>query len=258
MKTIPVSFLVAGMLLPAACLAQPPAAPQEPPAGQKEPRRGQPRPFAEFWKTADADQDGFISKDEFAKIPRIQKLPEEKRDNLLKRLDKDADGKLSRDELERMGKPRDGQGPPLKKLWELDADKNGGISLAEFQNGPMILKLSPEKQAALFRRLDTDNDGVITPKDRPEPPPSDQPEGKRPHHGGEPDRVNRELDLNSDGALSFEEFRQGPAVKKLTEDEQEARFLLLDRNGDHKISAEDFPPKPPREEPAPPPPMGGE
>lgn len=260
MKTIPVSFLVAGMLLPVVCLAQSPAVPQEPPVGQKEPRRGPPRPFEESWKTADADQNDFISRDEFAKIPRIQKLPEEKRENIFKRLDKDADGKLSRDEMERLGKPRDGQVPPQKRLWELDTDKSGGISLDEFQKGPMILKLSPEKQTALFHRLDTDGDGMITPKDRPEPPRGDRPEGKRPRNGGESDHINRELDLNGDGALSFEEFRQGPAVKKLTEDEQEARFLLLDRNGDHKISAEDFPPKPPREEPAPTPPstMGEE
>jgi Ca2+-binding EF-hand superfamily protein len=257
MKTIPVSFLVAGILLPAVCLAQTPAPPQEPPAGEKEPRRAPPRPFAEFWKSTDLDQDGFISKDEFAKIPRIQKLPEEKRDDVFKRLDKDADGKLSRDELERLGKPRDGQGPPLKRLWELDIDKSGGISLEEFKKGPMIMKLSPEKQLALFHRLDTDGDGVITPKDRPEPP-LGRPEGKRPHPKSDPDHVNRDLDLNGDGALSFGEFRQGPAMKKLTEDEQEARFLMLDRNGDHKISAEDFPPKPPREEPAPPPPMGVE
>ncbi|MEI6820034.1 MAG: hypothetical protein WCL19_10595, partial [Verrucomicrobiota bacterium] len=69
-----------------------------------------------------------------------------------------------------------------------------------------------------------------------------------------PDRpeADPKLDLNGDGALSFEEFRQGPAVKNLTEDEQEKRFLRLDRNGDHKISAEDAPPKPQPQEPAPP------
>ena len=60
-------------------------------------------------------------------------------------------------------------------------------------------------------------------------------------------RINRKLDVNGDGSLSFEEFRVGPAVKNLTEDEQEDRFELLDRNGDQKISPEDFPPPPPAE-----------
>jgi len=42
--------------------------------------------------------------------------------------------------------------------------------------------------------------------------------------------------------LAFAEFRVGPAVKDLTEDEQERRFELLDRSGDLKISRDDFPP----------------
>ena len=236
MKTTLVSLLLAGTLPSSVALAN---SPEE----GNESRQGASRPFEAFWNAADANRDGFISREEFAGIPRIQRLPDEKRANLFKRLDQDSDGKLSRNELARLRPPRGGQGPPLKRLWELDADKSGGISFSEFQQGPMIQKLSPEKQAELFHRLDTDGDGVITPKDRP----------KKPH----PDRPNRpeadpKLDLNGDGALSFEEFRQGPAVKNLTEDEQEKRFLLLDRNGDHKISAEDAPPEPLPQEPAPP------
>ena len=61
----------------------------------------------------------------------------------------------------------------------------------------------------------------------------------------EPARINKKLDTNGDGALSFEEFRLGPAMKNLTEDQQEDRFELLDRNHDQKISPEDFPPAPP-------------
>ena len=101
MKTIPVSFLVAGMLLPAVCLAQPPEPPKGPPADPKGERHGPQRPFA----NADTDKDGFISKAEFNAIPRIMNLPEEKRENLFKRLDKDADGKLSREELAPLNKP---------------------------------------------------------------------------------------------------------------------------------------------------------
>ncbi|MES2920892.1 MAG: EF-hand domain-containing protein [Verrucomicrobiota bacterium] len=253
MKTIPVSFLVAGMLLPAVCLAQPPEPPKDPPSGEKGERRGPQRDFMEAWKLADTDHDGFISKAEFNAMPRIMNLPEEKRENLFKRLDKDADGKLSREELAPLNKPRDGQDKPMKRLWELDADKSGGISLAEFKAGQLFMKLPPEKQQEVFRRLDTDGDGVITPKDKPEPPfkrPDGKPhpkrgEGEHPDDGDKPGQINRKLDLDGDGALSFEEFRKGPAVKNLTEDEQEDRFELIDRNADHKISPEDFPPPPP-------------
>lgn len=257
MKTIPVSFLVAGMLLPAVCLAQPQEPPKGPPVDDQDGRPGPQRPFVEAWKQADSDHDGFISKEEFGSMPRIRNLPEEKRDGVFKRLDKDADGKLSRDELVRFGREEQ-SGRPLKRLWELDSDKSGGISFEEFKKGQFFMKLPPEKQEAVFHRLDTDKDGVITPKDRPEPafkhpegkPHPNRPEGKHPDHKDDsekPDQINRRLDLNGDGALSFEEFRGGPAVKNLSEDEQEKRFELLDRNGDLKISPEDFP-RPPSAE----------
>ena len=261
MKTIPVSFLVAGMLLPAVCLAQPTA----PPAEEMGKQQGPPQQFMEAWKLADADKDGFISKTEFDAMPRIMRLPEEKRANLFKRLDKDADAKLSREELGRLGKKRDGNDQPLKRLWELDSDKSGGISFEEFKAGQLFKKLSAEKQQEVFRRLDTDGDSVITPRDKPTPPFKHQdgkPHFKRgeddcPDGGDKPGQINRKLDLDGDGSLSFAEFRQGPAVKNLTEDQQEERFELIDRNRDHQLSAEDFPaPSAPKK--SEPPPAGGD
>lgn len=230
-----------------------------PPPGEKGERRG---PSRSIMEAADTDRDGFIAKAEFDAMPRIMNLSEEKRANLFKRLDKDGDGKLSRDELAPFAKPHDGGADrPMKRLWELDSDKSGGISFEEFKAGQLFMKLPPQKQQEVFHRLDTDGDGVISPKDRPEPP-FKRPDGNHhpkrgdgdhPDDGGERGQINRKLDLDGDGALSFEEFRKGPVVKNLTEDEQEDRFELIDRNGDHKISAEDFPPPPPKEGPPPPP-----
>ena len=107
------------MLLPAVCHAQPGE-----PATEEMKKKDRPaRPFAEAWKAADRDQDGFITAEEFAAIPRIQKLPGEKRANLFKRLDKDADAKLSHEELNGLRKSRDGNPDrPMKRLWQLDAD----------------------------------------------------------------------------------------------------------------------------------------
>ncbi|RYD32765.1 MAG: hypothetical protein EOP85_21400, partial [Verrucomicrobiaceae bacterium] len=65
MKTIPVSFLLAGILLPAVSLAQPPP-PEGPPGGKEGGQDGKRRPFHEVWKAVDKDGDGFISAEEFA------------------------------------------------------------------------------------------------------------------------------------------------------------------------------------------------
>ncbi len=214
---------------------------------------------------ADMDHDGFISKMEFDAMPRVQNLPDEKRANLFTRLDKDKDGKLSREELGSIGKGREGgDAHRMQRLWELDTDKSGGVSFEEFKLGEFFKKLPPERQQAVFKRLDTNGDGVISPSDRPEPP-FKHPDGKRGPNGfdgpraddegprDEPGHFNKKLDTNGDGALSFEEFRLGPAVKNLTEDQQEDRFELLDRNHDQKISPEDFPPPAPKPDGPPPP-----
>ncbi len=252
MKTIPVSVLVAGLVLPVVCFAQPAGRPEgvSPRGGQGE-GRGAGGGFMETWKTADVNADGVISQDEFGAMPRVTRLPLEKRAQVFKRLDKSGDGKLSRSELGRFGRPADAQGPPLKRLWELDVDQSGGVSFDEFKVGGFFKKLPPEKQDVVFNRLDTDGDGVISAKDRPEAP-FKKPDGKR---GPKPEVSQRgggaagktgssgkKLDLDGDGALTFEEYRLGPAVKELTEDQQEDRFELLDQNGDGKISPDDAPP----------------
>jgi Ca2+-binding EF-hand superfamily protein len=270
MKTIPVCLIVASLLVPAVATAQAPAGPPPPPPDRGDDADRPPqRPPREGWRAADKDGDGFISRVEFDAMPRPRKLPDDKRERLFGRLDKDADGKLSRDELGRMHRPHDGPPPPMRRLWELDVDKSGGVSFEEFKQGPFFKKLPDERQAAIFRRLDSDGDGMITPKDKPPPPPHKEgPHPRRPDGMGKPKRppldplrMIRQLDEDGDGALSFEEFRAGPAVSKLGEDEQEDRFEAMDRNKDRKLTLEDFPPPPPHDGPphdGPPPDMQDE
>ena len=261
MKTIPVSLIVAGLLVPVAVHAQTPGDPPVAIPGGATDKHGPSRPFAEAWKAADTNHDGFISKEEFDGMPRIQNLPEEKRLHLFKRLDKDGDDRISGEELGRMGKPHDGQGPPMQRLWELDVDKSGGISPEEFKAGQLFKKLPPERQDELFRRLDTDRDGLITPKDKPEPPfrhEGGNPYPKRPD-GGKPDErrmeprpIIRQLDPNHGGAVSFDEFRARPAVKDLSADEQKARFEMMNRNRNPHPTPDTLPTPAPRGEPKPP------
>lgn len=263
MKPISFPMVLAGLVIPAAMVGAQPedGGERRPPARPgmeegKEGRGGRERHFGRGWREADADNSGTLTRAEFNNLPRIQKLPEEKRDKIFSRFDKDQDGILSAEELKVMMQrpPSEGARAAMMKFRELDTDKSGGVSLAELKAGELFKKLPVEKQEALFARLDTDGDGEITIKDKPPGPPRDGPgrpdkEG-RPDKGGkeggerpprDPRRMLKDLDENKDGAVSFEEFRKAPPVRDLGEDEQEDRFEALDKNGDKKLDEADFP-----------------
>jgi Ca2+-binding EF-hand superfamily protein len=238
MKTIPVSLVLASSLATAFAQSgvvepQGPPPPEERPELGPGPRGGPGRgqPWAELLKRADTNQDGAISREEFLSLERVSKLPEEKREKIFTRLDKDQNGTLSKEEIAGMRRGPGRKGLP--KLEELDTDRSGGVSFEEFKASSFVQKIPVERQEGLFKRLDSDGDGQITPKDRPEPSPHD---GRG---------FFKRLDANDDAALSFEEFQKAPFVAGRSEDEQEKKFQELDRNGDKKLT-EDEMPRPPR------------
>lgn len=256
MKNIPVSLLIAGLMLPVIVGAQPEMdeSPEKGPRGGPRGERG----FGKGWKEADVDGDGTITLAEFQNLPRIQKLDEARRSQIFNRLDKNGDKVISGDELAVMKRPPHQEREAMTRFKELDTDKSGGVSLEELKAGELFKKLPPEKQATLFTRLDTDGDGQITVKDRPPGGPDrrmdrpDKPDKKpeRPDREGgqgkgrDPKRMIRDFDENKDGALSFEEFRKAPHIAELSEDEQEDRFEAWDKNADKKLDEADAPAPP--------------
>lgn len=239
-------MIFAALLAPVAVHAQ---ATDDPARGVPGEPRGQ-QPFRPAWHKADRDADGFISRTEFSAMPRVSGLPEDKRDQVFKRLDKDGDGRLDGKELKKPGNGPPGRRQrPMHRLWDLDTDANGGVSLEEFKAGHAAEKLPVERVERIFQRLDRDGDGDITAKDRPDPP---RPGRDGSMQGGRPDtgprampgahRLLPKLDKDNDRALTFEEFREHPALKNLDEDAQEARFEELDTNKDSKITPDEMRP----------------
>lgn len=192
--------------------------------------------MTETWKKADTNKDTFISPEEFAAMERIAQLTPEKRDELFKRFDKNGDGKIGQNELP---KPPDGRGmPPLK-----DPNGDGKIDFEEFKTLEFVQRLPEERQQNMFKRMDTDGDGFLTPKDRP---PHEGPRDRDGRGGGRGRggllELIKDYDKDGNGSLNFEEFRQIPWVAKDGEDEQERRFEEFDKNKDLKLDAADAPP----------------
>lgn len=127
----------------------------------------------EMFRRMDKDRDGRITKGEFFAAPRMEGLPEEKRERIFSRLDRDSDGVISEEEIREMR--RDAERRAREEFRELDADNSGGLDFAEFSKGKFFGKLPEAKRKQIFERMDTDGNGEITPEDRPAGPPHRKP-----------------------------------------------------------------------------------
>lgn len=133
----------------------------------------------------DLDKDGRITFEEFAKIPYVARLPEERRKAMFDRMDRDKDGVLT--PKDRPPPPGGRPGPPggrdPRALVERhDKNGDGALSFEEFRKAPFVKDLGEDEQEERFQRMDRNDDLKIDAKDFPPPP-----EGPRPpERGGKP------------------------------------------------------------------------
>lgn len=176
-------------------------------------------PMAQF-KAMDKDGDGKVTRTEFPGRPAMFERVDANKDGVLeasevkalagaakkaapapaaaagmpggrfKAMDKDGDGKLSKDEY---------QGPPAF-FGRLDADKDGSLTPAEMAEAPRVM-------AEALRMMDKDGDGKIS----------------RDEFRGAPQQFDR-LDADKDGFVTTEEIRNAlPAGQPGTAAKKEAK-----------------------------------
>lgn len=141
----------------------------------KEGRRGPHLAEADkMFRLMDTDGDRNISKEEFFAAPRLERLPEEKKELLFDRLDGNGDGVIGRQEIFRM--LNDAERKAVEGFRKLDANGSGGLDFEEFSQGKFFSKIPEQRRRLMFDRMDTDGSGEITAEDRPKGPPNKRPE----------------------------------------------------------------------------------
>ncbi len=98
---------------------------------------------------------------------------------LMEQLDTNGDGKLTKEEVD---------GVSQAKLAQFDTDKNGGLTLQEFQG--LWLDFMRPQMVRGFQRFDADGDGSVTKAELEAPL----------------DRMLQHMDANDDGAIGRDEM----------------------------------------------------
>jgi Ca2+-binding EF-hand superfamily protein len=211
------SFLLTLILAPA-LLAQAPARGRGGFEGPEGSRGGPPQPIL---RALDTDHDGTLSREEIVAAPKS-----------LLTLDKNGDGVLTPEEVQpqQRDRPAEGASGPTpndlaQQLMAFDKNRDGVLTPDEL----------PARYQNLFVRADTDHDGKLTPAElravaAKQAPPPGLPEE---HGGGFRDPLTAALDTNHDGTLSSAEIAAATTS-----------LLTLDANHDGSISPDEMGPRP--------------
>ena len=179
------------------------------------------------FKTLDADEDGFLSFEEFSQSPRLARIDVKKRRKLFNYLDRDKDGRLQMRELRHQ--------PPqymlaLRKDFErLDVDESGGLDFLEFSKATQLSKMNEDELRLIFKKLDRNKDGNVQ---RFEIKVKLGPGGGR----GARHIDFKKYDVNSSGGLDFEEFSKLPWLGRIPEGRKKRLFQKLDQDHNGEVS----------------------
>jgi len=112
------------------------------------------------------------------------------------------------------------------RMDRIDTDGSGTVSLQEFQSTKRGQKY-PDRAAKKFARLDLDQNGEVTPAE------FEQVLAERPQ------RMLEKLDVDSSGAVSYDEFMAGKKAQKHPNRAQR-HFVRIDADGDGQITIEEL------------------
>ncbi|MFM1558627.1 MAG: hypothetical protein ACKJSK_04895 [Roseibacillus sp.] len=194
-----------------------------------------PRPHAErFMGAYDQNGDKEVTLAEFQASKKVAHLVD-KGKRIFDHFDKNQDGRITPNELPKGSAGPNGGGSNGGRR-RGDENGDGKIDLGEFLKNPRLKDVPLERRKEMFRSMDKDNDGVLTPGDF-----------RRPRRGPYIDRATLEkLDENGDKALSFEEWRKNPRLQGILEERLKETFDRMDRNKDGKLDESERPEGPPR------------
>lgn len=157
------------------------------------PRPGDGRPPIPDLAELDVNRDGGVDFVEFKASPFVGRLPVDKQKSFFERLDRNKDGKVSREDKP----PRDGRGrrgprpEPAEIFVEFDTDGDGFWSFEEFRKAPWNRDAGEDEQEDRFVRSDLNKDLKLSRDEMPEPPHDERrpPKGRDKADPGSPEKA---------------------------------------------------------------------